>query len=178
MTGMIEELFKEMRLWVGTFGRTGIPPLKYGMGVTRGEIILNPTSPKITGLALSDALEISQSFCPQFDLRLGVSGDIVRASTDAPNWIDFDDWSFQDGQRKAIRLYSKYADRQDPTDVQMIRAARKAYFMQNWDEAAAKFDRLTLIPTYRHIANLYLERVQHLRQRAKDPQWDGVYRRS
>jgi hypothetical protein len=176
LVSVIDELYKEMRLWVGTFGRTGIPALKYGMGVARGEIIIDVTHPKISGLALSDSLEIAQKFCPEFDLRLGVSGDIVRASTEAPNWIDFDDWCFEDGQRKAARLYSKFADRQDPIDIQMVRSARKAYFMQNWDDAAAKFDRLTLLPTYRHIANLYIARVQLLRHRPKVEHWDGVYR--
>lgn len=181
----LDGLHGEIRSWVGTFGRTGIPTLKYGIGVSRGEVTISKHDPRLVGPAWTDASEISLSFCPSFDVRIGVSGDVVRGSTEAVNWLDMDDWQFETTEtakegaspkKRVTRLYSLFADRLDADDVQMVRAARKAYFLQNWDEAHAKFDRLTMLPKFRHVANLYLNRIQHLRTRPKDPHWDGVYR--
>ena len=192
LLGGVGELYNEIRLWVGTFGRTGLPPMKYGIGVTKGEATITPPPPppqgqpppavpgptKIEGRVFTEAAEIAERVCSRFDVRLGVVGEIIRASTESVQWFDVDDVIVKSAtDPKPVRLYSRIIERVDPADIQMFRAARKAYANQQWDEAAAKFDRLTVVPHFKHLATLYAKRVDTLRVRPKDPNWDGVYRK-
>lgn len=180
VTEVISELDKYLLIWVGTFGRIGIPTLKYKMGVGRGEMTVQEAAPEIQGPAFEQAREIAQTICVEFEVRVAASGDLIRASTDSVNWIDIDDWKFSSPasqQAKPLRVFSKLTDRMDADDLQLLRGARKAYFHQNWQEAAEKFDRISQLPGIRGITQKYIKRIKDLKKRPKDPDWDGVYRR-
>ena len=172
---VLNELDRHLLTWVGTFGRTGMPTLKYKLGVDRGITTISTVSPKIRGVTMDRALEVAEKICVEFEVRVGATGDLVRATADAPNWIDLDDWALGG---LVTRIFTKLADRIDKGDVQLLRAARKAYFLQNWDEASAKFERLGQTLTIRGLASTYQQRIDYLRTQPKDPHWDGVFRKT
>ncbi len=181
VTEMFTELDKFMLIWVGTFGRMSIPPLKYKLGIGRGEMTISESEPKIIGPAVDQALEIAQKVCVEFDVRVAASGDLIRASSEAASWVDLDDWMFTGAgpktAAKPVRVFSRLTDRLDPEDLQILRAGRKAYFHQNWEEAAQKFDRINRVPGIRGITEKYIKRIKSLKKRPKNPEWDGVYRK-
>lgn len=179
ITKTIDDLDKELMTWTGTFGRIGLPLMKFKMGVSKGEMSISPMPPRISGPTLAEALEIAKVICPEFDFRLAASGELVRASTDSVKWIDLDDWQFQTPNTggRITRIFSKFSERLEPEDVQLFKAARKSYFLQNWDEAVANFDRLSRIGILRTFASVYQKRIQTLANRPKASNWDGVFRK-
>lgn len=158
-----EEIHKEMRIWTGAFGKIGVPPLKFRMGVTFGEIQISPTEPKISGQALVNAAELSEKFCEHFQVQTAVEGDLARFAEHAQEWIDLDDIdvvSTTGGASAQKRIFTKLLVREDPEDVQLFRSARKAYFQKDFVDAKAKFDRLTRIKQFKHLAEVYLKRLR------------------
>lgn len=172
---VIDELDKHLLTWVGTFGRMSIPVLKYRAGVGRGEMTISEIPPKIQGPAQAAAMEIARTFCEKFDVRIGAPSELMQAAKGLEDWLDLDDWPMEDG--KPLRLYTKLTDRLERYEAQTLRNARKAYFAQNWDEAAQQFDRLSQVRNIRGIIEIYGRRIQRLKKRPKLENWDGVYRK-
>ena len=46
---------------------------------------------------------------------------------------------------------------------------------QNWEAAAAVFDRLAAEEPERALYKLYMDRIAHFREEPPGPDWDGVY---
>jgi hypothetical protein len=190
VTDRLTALDKDLLTWIGTFGKIGVPPIKYKIGAARGPLTIGSTHPKIVGHAVADALELATKFCVDFNLRICAFGDLIRASGDSGKWLDIDDWRFRRESHdiqiaaeakaqkveKVVRIFTKLMDRLEPEELQLLKDARKAYFHQNWDTAEARFDRLTNIYSLRTLAEKYIARIAVLRTRPLDPNWDGVFR--
>lgn len=147
--GFVEAVHKDLRIWTGTFGKIGIPPLKFGMGAVVGEMDV--------------ATEWAKTLCPHFEMQVAVEGDLARFAEHPQEWIDVDDVETQvgaDGPKTVKRVFTKLVVREDPEDVQILRAARKAYFQNDFVDAKTKFDRISRVKGFKKLSEIYLERLK------------------
>lgn len=178
MMGFAEAVHKDLRLWTGTFGKIGIPPMKFGMGVTVGEIIAEtfvpptPASPKLppklSGLGVENSKHLSQKFCEHFGVQLAVEGDLARFGEHAQEWIDLDDIEMVTTPGAipvGKRIFYKMIDREEPEDILLLKSARKAFVLKDYADAKMKFDRLSRVKHLKRFSEIYLKRISALQKK-------------
>jgi len=110
--------------------------MKYQLGAARGGLKISADSPKVSGAAHAQAAELAKKTCIDFDLRVAATGDLVRGTKEALQWIDVDDHCFQieaDGQpvTKTVRLFSKFVERLEPSKFKCSKPPAKRTFTKN-----------------------------------------------
>lgn len=162
-----EGIHKDLRLWTGTFGKIGIPPMKFGMGALVGEFNVKPDAPKISGTALMNATDLAKNLCAQFDVSIAIESDLARFASHAPEWVDIEDLELPgpaEGQRVSKRIFTKLTEREEPEDIQLLKSARKAFFQKDFVDAKEKFDRLSRLRQFKHLSKIYLRRIAALKK--------------
>ncbi|RYZ82574.1 MAG: hypothetical protein EOP06_21450 [Proteobacteria bacterium] len=171
--GFAEHIHKDIRLWTGTFGKIGIPPMKFGMGVTVGEFVGTASAPaaaspavaKISGAAADNSMMLAKEFCANFGVQLAVEGDLARFGEHLQEWIDLDDIELapvSGGAMVPKRIFTKLIEREEPEDIQLLKSARKAFFQKDYADAKTKFDRLSRVKHLKRFAEIYLKRISKL----------------
>lgn len=157
-----EGVHKDVRLWTGTFGKVGIPPMKFEMGAAVGETIVTSVPQKIEGHALEMATSLAKDVCAHFGVQVALEADLVRFATHLQEWIDIEDFDLSTtpkAPKVSKRIFTKLLDREEPEDLQLLKEARKAYMLKDFATAKTRFDRLSRVRTFKRISEIYLKRL-------------------
>lgn len=85
------------------------------------------------------------------------------------------------GKNEPIRVYEPLCLQDDATAEQLdeqrlYESAQAHYFAQQWSEAITSFERLTEAYPEQKLYEVYLERIEGLKEEALPEDWDGVFR--
>ena len=178
------EMCRAVRELDAVFAQRGWPPLQIGVGINSGAMSVGNMGSefRIAYTVMGDAVNLGsrvEGLTKEYGVTI-ICTEFTKAL--APT-----DWVFREldrvrvkGKNEPVTIYEPLgskatldADQQE--DVMRLAGAMASYRLQQWDEAEATFTALNTSVRTHKVYEIFLERIQFLRQNPPGKGWDGAF---
>ena len=159
----------------------GWKPIKVGIGLNTGVMNVGNMGSdfRMAYTVLGDAVNLGsrvESLTKQYGVNLMIT-EYTRAAV--PDLICREvDLVRVKGKDTPVRLFEPVGFEADAETMERLGRLDQGLALfreQNWEAAAAVFDRLAAEEPERALYKLYMDRIAHFREEPPGPDWDGVY---
>jgi adenylate cyclase len=177
------DMQKRIRTLDPEFARRGWPMLQVGAGLNCGEMNVGDMGSRFRRAytVMGDAVNIAsrlEALTKEYGIGILVTESIVAAAAGFV-YREIDKVAVK-GRQEGITIYEPLgrADEVGETVLQQAERWHKAldlYRRQRWDEAESLLRSLSQAAPEAKLYKLYLKRIEHFRQSAPGPAWNGLW---
>lgn len=181
-------MIKALREWNIQRTASGKKPVDIGIGLNTDTVVSgNIGSPKrMDYTMIGDGVNLAsrlESACKQYKARILISENTYNKLRGIYRVRDIDDVVVK-GKTKPVRIYEVldyHTDETFPNLMEVVgyfKEARKAYHAGDWEHAIKLFSEALRLHPEDKLAQIYIERCEHLKANPPEGMWDGVWRMS
>jgi len=182
LTGM--EMQAALRALDKSFAARGWPPLKIGVGINTGTMIVGDMGSKIRKAytVLGDAVNLSsrlESITKQYGVGI-IVGEATRKIIKDVVFRELDRVQVK-GKDEPVSIYEPIGlentvNKDALSEIKLWNQALRHYRGQEWDQAEVTLLNLTRMSPEQALYAIYMERVSVLRKSPPGLNWDGVWK--
>jgi len=178
------EMLTALRGLDEAFAAKGWPKLYIGVGINTGEMTVGNMGSEFRRAytVMGDAVNLGsrlEGLTKEYGVYF-ICAESTRAAGPA-------DWLYREldrvkvkGKSEPVAIYEPLGHKDGisaelKSDLSRHRAALKLYRAQNWDQAEVEFFNLSRGRNPHKVYEVFLSRIQHLRQNAPPANWDGSF---